>query len=363
MEYGDINLSTSEINQRLEAVPNKQDTLESGVNIKTINGQSILGSGDLSVGGSSDKTFTLKIKNYTTALAGKKFKLREVPKSSFPPEENETEDNMYETASTQSFVDVSSHLKQDTSYFFLAEYVKGYYVPRNGITIHTEKDKLQEFVYKYEVITWQPVYINTKYKLSSYDSTDAIGVALVGTNSSNQIVKTIIIPCGIDSIIKLNFNDIYNLPHGFPIIKNTEGVKYQENDFNGLSNTKLLAAANNDSSYNEMAYYKQKISAYQKEHNISFDYELYVPSAGELVTIFDNKTRINSMLSNVGSTGIFLTSNLYSTSTISHVDNAKDGLCRTAVRKGDNGEVEVWTSWGGEGYVYPLIYVGKILKQ
>ena len=46
--------TSTEIDERLGAVPNKQDRLVSGTNIKTVNNQSLLGNGniEISVGGS-----------------------------------------------------------------------------------------------------------------------------------------------------------------------------------------------------------------------------------------------------------------------------------------------------------------------
>ena len=44
-----LQLPGADIDARLAAVPNKQDTLVSGTNIKTINGQPILGSGDMTI--------------------------------------------------------------------------------------------------------------------------------------------------------------------------------------------------------------------------------------------------------------------------------------------------------------------------
>ena len=41
----------SEIEELLDSVGDKQDELVSGTNIKTINGKSILGSGDIVIGG------------------------------------------------------------------------------------------------------------------------------------------------------------------------------------------------------------------------------------------------------------------------------------------------------------------------
>lgn len=41
----------SEIEELLDSVGDKQDKLVSGTNIKTINGKSILGSGDIVIGG------------------------------------------------------------------------------------------------------------------------------------------------------------------------------------------------------------------------------------------------------------------------------------------------------------------------
>lgn len=46
-----LQLPGADIDARLAAVPNKQDTLVSGTNIKTINGQSLLGSGDITIQG------------------------------------------------------------------------------------------------------------------------------------------------------------------------------------------------------------------------------------------------------------------------------------------------------------------------
>lgn len=46
-----LQLTGTEIDARLAAVPNKQDTLVSGTNIKTINNQSILGPGNIDVQG------------------------------------------------------------------------------------------------------------------------------------------------------------------------------------------------------------------------------------------------------------------------------------------------------------------------
>ena len=44
----------TQIEGYLDAVPKKQDTLVSGENIKTINGQSIIGSGDIAIEGGGD---------------------------------------------------------------------------------------------------------------------------------------------------------------------------------------------------------------------------------------------------------------------------------------------------------------------
>lgn len=42
-----------------EAIGKKQDQLNSGSNIKTINGQSVLGAGDISVGSEMDSVFSV----------------------------------------------------------------------------------------------------------------------------------------------------------------------------------------------------------------------------------------------------------------------------------------------------------------
>ena len=46
MDYNSI-FNGAEIDNLLALVPNKQDKLQSGTNIKTINGQDIMGGGDL----------------------------------------------------------------------------------------------------------------------------------------------------------------------------------------------------------------------------------------------------------------------------------------------------------------------------
>ena len=46
-----LQLPGADIDARLAAVPNKQDTLVSGTNIKTINNESILGSGNITIEG------------------------------------------------------------------------------------------------------------------------------------------------------------------------------------------------------------------------------------------------------------------------------------------------------------------------
>ena len=46
-----LQLPGADIDARLAAVPNKQDTLVSGTNIKTINGESVLGSGNITIQG------------------------------------------------------------------------------------------------------------------------------------------------------------------------------------------------------------------------------------------------------------------------------------------------------------------------
>lgn len=43
-----------QIDNYLDSIGNKQDKLVSGTNIKTINGESIVGSGDISISGGSD---------------------------------------------------------------------------------------------------------------------------------------------------------------------------------------------------------------------------------------------------------------------------------------------------------------------
>lgn len=50
--------SGAEIDARLAAIPGKQDRLVSGQNIKTINDQSILGPGNITIQGGSDFTIT-----------------------------------------------------------------------------------------------------------------------------------------------------------------------------------------------------------------------------------------------------------------------------------------------------------------
>lgn len=54
MEYFDIEYTGEEVECILDSVGGKQDKLESSVNIKTINGESILGSGDITVATISD---------------------------------------------------------------------------------------------------------------------------------------------------------------------------------------------------------------------------------------------------------------------------------------------------------------------
>lgn len=44
----------SQVEAKLDAVENKQDRLVSGTNIKTINGEDILGEGDIAIGGGGD---------------------------------------------------------------------------------------------------------------------------------------------------------------------------------------------------------------------------------------------------------------------------------------------------------------------
>lgn len=44
----------SQVEAKLDAVGNKQDRLVSGTNIKTINGEDILGEGDIAIGGGGD---------------------------------------------------------------------------------------------------------------------------------------------------------------------------------------------------------------------------------------------------------------------------------------------------------------------
>lgn len=44
----------AQIDERLDAVDGKQDRLVSGTNIKTINGEDILGEGDIAIGGGGD---------------------------------------------------------------------------------------------------------------------------------------------------------------------------------------------------------------------------------------------------------------------------------------------------------------------
>ena len=53
-----LQLPGADIDARLAAVPNKQDTLVSGTNIKTVGGQSILGSGNIPVGDENAVKFT-----------------------------------------------------------------------------------------------------------------------------------------------------------------------------------------------------------------------------------------------------------------------------------------------------------------
>jgi hypothetical protein len=54
MEYFDSKYTGEEVECILDSVGGKQDKLESSVNIKTINGESILGSGDITVATISD---------------------------------------------------------------------------------------------------------------------------------------------------------------------------------------------------------------------------------------------------------------------------------------------------------------------
>lgn len=54
MEYFDSKYTGQEVEHILDSVEGKQDKLESGVNIKTINGESILGGGDITVATISD---------------------------------------------------------------------------------------------------------------------------------------------------------------------------------------------------------------------------------------------------------------------------------------------------------------------
>ena len=59
---------SSEIEEILDSVEGKQDKLTSGTNIKTINGQSLVGSGDIEVsGGVSEEYVTTAIANAITA--------------------------------------------------------------------------------------------------------------------------------------------------------------------------------------------------------------------------------------------------------------------------------------------------------
>lgn len=54
MEYFDSKYTGQEVENILDSVEGKQDKLESAVNIKTINGESILGGGDITVATISD---------------------------------------------------------------------------------------------------------------------------------------------------------------------------------------------------------------------------------------------------------------------------------------------------------------------
>lgn len=51
----------AQIEAYLDSVPNKQDRLVSGVNIKTVNGQDILGEGDITIEGGGDTSSLEKV--------------------------------------------------------------------------------------------------------------------------------------------------------------------------------------------------------------------------------------------------------------------------------------------------------------
>lgn len=55
-----------QVEEHLDSIGNKQDKLVSGTNIKTINGKSIVGSGDITIGGVSEDYVDNAIANAIT---------------------------------------------------------------------------------------------------------------------------------------------------------------------------------------------------------------------------------------------------------------------------------------------------------
>lgn len=359
MEYGDINLSTSEINQRLEAVPNKQDTLESGVNIKTINGQSILGSGDLSVGGSESGKVNLYVRNSSSSLTNKKFRLTEVYKASLGHEPE-----MYENT-TASITGVGDYVKPNTKYVLTTEYVYNYYVMNNGISIYTTPDQSIVANYEYTQIDWNVAYVTKDRTITIYHGPDVIGVIVYGTTSSAQsreVIKSIIIPCGITSIEAMRYSNVYNVPQDFVFykMKDNTDTGFILNDYNGLTNTKQLASVNVDSPYNKVQYYRGMIDTDFADRDVRTSYDLYIPSAGEMYIIYQFKDIINSYLRNINSTEIYPAdeSIAYGTSTVDSVGNYLNRITANS----ESGSVKFYRTTGGTSYIYPLMYLGDIKR-
>lgn len=76
-EYGDLSFSTSEIDGKLKEIGNKQDKLVSGTNIKTVDGKTLLGSGNiatLQIGTDSGTAFAgdkgQSLENWRTTIQG-----------------------------------------------------------------------------------------------------------------------------------------------------------------------------------------------------------------------------------------------------------------------------------------------------